>query len=131
MAFLKERSEAAGPEDACEHDPLPVLYREVWDADHDNPCVPEAIEFVAQRLFDKAEDGVRVIIGSPIYVARTGQPTTRQALKDYQAIRDRHAIRVQKKRRLKRRQGQWQIGKPSYPKPAPLPDADLTQSDET
>jgi hypothetical protein len=125
MAFLKECSEETGAQSSDKHDPLPVLNAEVWDADHDNPCVPEAIEFVAQRLFDDADGDVRTIIGSPIYVARTGQPTTRQMLKDYQTIRDRHAVRLYGKRRLKRRHGHWEIGKPSDPRPIPSPDADL------
>jgi hypothetical protein len=82
-------------------------------------------------LFDEADGDVQTIIGSLIYVARTGQATTRQTLKDYQAIRDRHAVRLYGTRRLKRRHGQWAIGKPSDPKPTPSPDADLIQTDET
>ncbi len=94
MAFLKERSEAPGSQGSYQRNPPGAWYSEAWDADHDNSVVPEPVEFVAQRLLDhtRTRSGLRTIIGSPIYVARTGQPTTRRTLKEYEAIRNRHAI---------------------------------------
>lgn len=124
MAFLKERSEAAESQRSYWHGPPSSWYSEVWDADHDNPTVPEPVEFVAERLLDDVETsyGIRTIIGSPIYVARTGQPTTRRARKEYEALRDRHSLQIHGKRRLAR----GYIGGPSWPQPAPLRDPNQT-----
>lgn len=130
LAFLKERSEAAGSQPSYRHDPPSFWDTEAWEADHDNPTVPEPVEFVALRLLDQTTRGVRSIIGVPIYVARTGEPTTRRTLKEYEALRNRHALQHQGKPRLKRRYGEWQIGKPSWPQPAPLIDADPTERHE-
>jgi hypothetical protein len=130
MAFLKERSEAAGSQRSYQYGPPGAWDAESWDADHDNPAVPEPIEFVAQRLLDGPRHGVRTIIGSPIYVARTGQPITRRTLKEYEAIRNQHAVQNYRKPRLKHRHGRWEIGKPSDPQSAPLLEGDVTQIDE-
>lgn len=131
MAFLKERSEAARSHGSYQYGPPGAWDADSWDADHDNPAVPEPVEFVAQRLLDHTWSGIRTIIGSPIYVARTGQPITRRTLKEYEAIRNRHAVQHYGKPRLKHRHGRWEIGKLSYPQPMPLfEDESLAQNDE-
>jgi hypothetical protein len=126
MAFLKERSEAARQHPYRERPPDAWDF-EAWEADHDNGIVPEPVEFVAQRLLDRTEYGIRTIIGSPIYVARTGQPTTRRTLKEYEALRDRHALQWQGKARLELRYGRREVGKRSWPQPAPSLDTNPTR----
>jgi Family of unknown function (DUF7019) len=131
MAFLKERSEAPGSQGSYRRIPPGAWDSDSWDADHDNSVVPEPVEFVAQRLLDYGYPhlGVRAIIGSPIYVARTGRPTTRRTLKEYEAVRNRHAIYHYLKPRLQPRHGRREIGKPSRPQPAPLQDPNVEQID--
>jgi hypothetical protein len=129
MAFLRERSEATGSQRSYQYTPPDAWDFESWDADHDNPVVPEPVEFVAQRLLDETRYGVRTIIGSPIYVARTGRPTTRRTLKEYEAIRNTHAVEHYGKARLERRNGRREVGKPSWPRPTPSLDASVVQPD--
>jgi hypothetical protein len=59
MEFLRERSRDAGP---YRRDPPGAWESEAWEADHDNPAVPEPIEFVAERYLDDQERGIRTII---------------------------------------------------------------------
>jgi hypothetical protein len=113
MDFLRERSRHAGP---FVREPPGAWPSEAWEADHDNPAVPESLEFVAERYLDDTERGIRTIIGSPIYVARTGQPITRSLLKEYERLRNEYAVRV-----LGKPRGQA-LGKPSRPRLAPLED---------
>lgn len=129
MAFLKERSEAMGPQGVYQKTPPGAWFSDAWDADHDNSAAPEPVEFVAQRLLDYTWPAfdLRAIIGSPIYVARTGQPTTRRTRREYEAIRDRHAIQHYLKPRLEPRHGRREIGKPSRPRPAPLQEPNANQ----
>lgn len=131
MDFLKERSEAARSEGVPYLiDPPGAWDGEALEADHDNSVLPEPVEFVAQRLLDGPRRGIRTIIGSPVYVARTGEPTTRRVIEEYEGLRDRVAIRVHGKRRSERRYGRRELGKPSSPQPAPLREPDLTDSEE-
>ena len=124
MAFMKERSEAEGLQHPYQYFPPGAWDSDSWDADHDNPVLPEEVEFVAQRLLDqKSSYGPRTIIGSPIYVARTGRPITGRTLREYEAIRNRHAIQHYGKPRLEPRHGRWEIGKRYSPRPAPLLEA--------
>jgi hypothetical protein len=126
MDFLKEQSENPKRRTTRGWGPPGAWPGETKDADHDNPVVPERVEFFAQRLLDTGEEsGVRTIIGSPIYVARTGQPTRRREMKEYEELRNQFAIRHYNKPRLKSRHGDWQVGKPSSPRLAPLLDPDL------
>ena len=96
---------------------------EAWDADHDNPLIPERIEFVAQRFRDEvAYSSVRTIIGSPIYVARAGPVTTRRELDEYEAIRNQHIIRIYGRGRLEPGMGgRCEIGKQTEPRPLTSP----------
>jgi hypothetical protein len=72
LAFLKEQSEDHGGRHRVR--PSESWPSEINDADHDNDLAPEEIEFVAQQMWpDGFEHGYRAILGSPIYVARTGQ----------------------------------------------------------
>jgi hypothetical protein len=130
MEFLKERSEATRAGSSYQYGPPGAWEAESWDADHDNSMVPEQVEFVAQRLLDESLSGIRTIIASPIYVARTGLPTTRLVLKEYEAIRNLHALQHYGKPRLKRRNGRREIGKPSWPQPAPTSLEDPIPADE-
>lgn len=95
-------------------------YSEAWDADHDNPMVPERLEFVAQRLMDDADNswGVRTILGSPIYVARSAQLPTRGEIAQYRHLRNEMLESIYSDDRVKKiRNGErWQVGKPSAPK---------------
>jgi uncharacterized protein DUF7019 len=122
MDFLRERSRHAGP---YVRQPPGAWPSEAWEADHDNPAVPESLEFVAERYLDDTERGIRTIIGSPIYVARTGQPVTRSSLREYERLRNEYAVRV-----LGKPRGQA-LGKPSWPRPAPLEEPRPTEADAT
>jgi hypothetical protein len=121
MEFLRERSRHAGP---YRHSPPGAWQSEAWEADHDNPAVPEPIEFVAERYLDDPERGIRTIIGSPIYVARTGRRITRGVLKEYEALREEYAIRVLGKPRRQ------ELGKPCWPQPAPVEEPEPTKAKE-
>lgn len=130
MAFLKERSETAQPEWPSYIAPSEVWWAEAWDADHDNPTTPEEIEFVAQRLLDQNVRGVRSILGSPILVARTGQPVTHQTLKEYEALRDRRAVQWYGKHREIQSNKKWQKGTLTSPQLAPLEDPEQLRAED-
>jgi hypothetical protein len=127
LAFLKERSEVA-----TSHQGVPSAWpAEAWEADHDNSAVPEPIEFVAERLLDGPRHEIRTIIGSPIYVARTGEPVTRSVMKEYDALRKQQALRIAGDPSLKRLRGRRELGKPSSPKLPPMVEPKPTESEET
>lgn len=128
MSFLKEQSEAGNGERHL------TTLTDAWgaetgDADHDNIVIPEEIEFVAQRLSHQSYGGYRFILGSPIYVARTGRPLTNQALKVYTGVRDAYSLaRHERHLYTKDTNGVWQLGRPSFPALPPLVDPDRKAS---
>lgn len=130
MHFLKERSETIDLEWPPYSAPSDVWWAEAWDADHDNPTIPEEIEFVAQRLLIETGSSVRTILGSPIYVARTGKPITNETLKQYEALRDRRSVEWYGKRRKEPRRGKWQTGSLTSPQLAPLDDPKKLSAEE-
>lgn len=123
MRFMEERTAVAGRKGHFRWDTPDAWDAEAWDADHDNPLVPESIEYVANRLRDSADPdeperhrGRRTIIGSPIYVSRTGT-TTPKTIRQYERLRDQHMQSIYKRPRLQPYSSgsSWQVGKPSYP----------------
>ncbi len=120
MCFLKERSEAESASTKFHWGPPGAWPAETREADHDSVTVPERIEFVAQRLFDVPDYGRRTILGSPIYVARAGEPVTRQMLREYNGLRRQMTAAAIGVPVLKHIQGRRPMGKPSFPEMAPL-----------
>lgn len=88
LEFLNWQSQYIGDDQSKMTSPW---YHEMLETDSDKAAPREAIEFVAQRLdvHDGEEHlGFRALLGSPIYVARTGQPTTSRMNRNYEALRD-------------------------------------------
>jgi hypothetical protein len=127
MRFLEERTGLPAGGSNCYWTLPGAWYAEAWEADYNSPLLPEPIEFVAARLADSDDpddhgnnDGPRTIIGSPIFVARTG-PTTPRAVREYERLRLPY-LRLTSpppSRRILRSSPWPRVGMPSYPLLAP------------
>ena len=121
MGWIRERSGDSNPGRHAYGLPG-AWYHEIGDMDFDNDTVPEEIEFVAQRLLIEGEDAFRYILASPIYVARTGRPTTSQMRRRHSALRELYADAHGKGPRKRLFAARRYVGKPSYPHLPPLDD---------
>ena len=69
---------------------------EIGETDLNSDAVPEEVEFVAQRLLVKRQGTFRWILGSPIYVARTGRPATNEMLEQHDGMRELYSVALHK-----------------------------------
>jgi hypothetical protein len=128
MGFLKEQSELRRAQDETQWIAPAAWDGEAFQADYDNVFVPEHVEFVAERLLDSKDDpahqtyGLRVIIGTPIYVARSGRATSRRELSDYNAARDMRELEGYQQYRFGPRGSRWGPAEPGAAIMPPVED---------